>query len=375
MPAARCAFFLPNLDGGGAELALLRLAGGFADRGISTDLVLARASGAYLRRVPAGVRVVDLRARRPEALFKTVGLARYLHRERPAALVAALDIVSSSTLARALTGAPTRVVMSVQTNLSQQFADRPTGARARAFLVRALYGRADQLIAASGGTAEDLARLTGLERDRIAVIHNPAVPPDLDSLAAGPPGHPWLDGDGPPVVLGIGRLVRQKDFPTLIRAFAIVRRERPARLIILGAADPREPAVPREMRRLIDEQGLDPDVSLPGFVDNPYAYLARASVFALSSAYEGFGNVVAEALATGTPVVSTDCESGPGEILDGGRFGRLVQVGDHAALARGILETLAAPPDAAALRRRAALFRQDAVVDRYLDALALPAGR
>jgi glycosyltransferase involved in cell wall biosynthesis len=375
MSTPRCAFFLPNLDGGGAELALLRLAGGFADRGVPTDLVLARASGAYLERVPGGVRVVDLRARRPRVLHKTVGLARYMRRERPAALVAALDIVSSSTVARALTGAPTRVVMSVQTNLSQQFADRPTGARARALLVRALYRRADQLIAASSGTADDLARLTGLERDRIAVIHNPAVPPDLEALAAKAAGHPWLDEDGPPVVLGIGRLVRQKDFPTLIRAFAAVRRERPVRLIILGAPDRREPAVPREIQRLIDQHRLAADVSLPGFVDNPYAYLARASVFALSSAYEGFGNVVAEALATGTPVVSTDCESGPREILDGGRFGRLVSVGDHAALARGVLETLAAPPDGDALRRRAAVFRQDAVVDRYLDALALPVGR
>jgi glycosyltransferase involved in cell wall biosynthesis len=376
MAGVRCGFFLPSLDGGGAELALLRLAGGFADRGVPTDLVLARAYGPYMSRIPAQVRLIDLRAGRPLVIRKTVALACYLRRERPAVLVAGLDIVSSSTVARALTRAPTRVVMSVQTNLSHQFADRAAGARARELLVRALYAHADQLIAASGGTADDLARITGLERERIAVVHNPAVPPDVDALASDSPRHAWLAGHGPPIVLGIGRLVRQKDFPTLVRAFGAVRRQRPARLIILGDPDPREPAMPAEIRQLIDELGLAEDVSLPGFVDNPYAYLSRASVFALSSAYEGFGNVVAEALATGTPVVSTDCDSGPGEILDGGRFGRLVTVGDHEALARAILETLAAPPDAAVLRRRAALFREEAVVNQYLDVLGLaPASR
>jgi glycosyltransferase involved in cell wall biosynthesis len=377
MDSPRCSFFLPNLDGGGAELVLLRLAQGFADRGITTDLVLANATGPYMNRVPAGVRVVDLRARPPVVVSKTLALGGYLRRERPEVLVAGLDIVSSSTTARALSRRPTRVVMSVQTNLSRQFEDKPRGARIRKALVRALYGRADRLVAVSRGTAADLARISGLPRERISVIYNPVVPPDLDALVAEPPDHPWLTGEGPPVVLGIGRLVRQKDFPTLVRAFGAVRRERPARLVILGSPDPREPEVPAEIERLIDDEGIRGDVALPGFKDNPYAYLARASVFALSSAYEGFGNVVAEALATGTAVVSTDCESGPGEILDRGRFGRLVPVGNHAALARAILETLEAPPERALLRSRAEAFRSDVIVDQYLDVagLASPGAR
>jgi FkbM family methyltransferase len=376
MESPSCSFFLPSLDGGGAELVMLRLAEGFAKRGIKTDLVLANATGAYMSRLPAGVRVIDLGARPPVVISKTVGLGRYLRRERPEVLVAGLDIVSSSTMARALARSPTRVVMTVQTNLSRQFADKPRGAGIRRAFVRALYGRADRLVAGSAGSAADVAEMAGVPRERISVIHNPVVPPDLDALAAEAPDHPWLTDDGPPVVLGIGRLVRQKDFPTLVRAFGAVRREQPARLVILGSPDEREPDVPGALERLIDEEGVRGDVALPGFVDNPYAYLDRASVFALSSAYEGFGNVVAEALATGTPVVSTDCESGPAEILDGGRFGRLVPVGDHAALATAILETLEAPPDRELLRSRAQDFRVDTIVDRYLEVagLASPSG-
>lgn len=371
VPGSRCAFFLPNLDGGGAELAVLRLAEGFARRGLATDLVLGNASGAHLPRVSDRVRIVDLRARSPFVVSKTLALARYLRREQPVVLVAGLDIVSAATVARALSHAPTRIVMTVQTHLSRQFADKAGGARARRALVRALYRRADGLVAASSGTADDLARLSGVARQRIPVIYNPAVPEDLDALVEDAPDHPWLEGDGPPVILGIGRIVRQKDFPTLLRAFAEVRRRRPARLIILGDRDAREAEVPQEIELLIDQLGLREDVSLPGFVDNPYPWLARASVFAFSSAYEGFGIVVAEALATGTPVVATDCESGPREILADGRFGELVPVGDHAALAEAILRTLERSPDAALLRGRAEAFRVEPIVDQYLDAVGL----
>lgn len=364
---ARCAFFLPSLDGGGAELMTLRLAEGFAERGVETDLVLARKRGDYLDRVSDRIRIIDLKSPAPVLATKTLRLARYLRKVRPDALLSTLDIVSSATIARTLARTDTRVVITIRTNLSEQFADKPLGARARALLVRALYPHADQLTANSIGTADDVARMAGLDRDRIEVIYNPAVPLDIDELVAEPLEHPWFAQGEPPVIVSVGRLVRQKDFGTLIRALGRMRDETDARLLIIGGADPREGDVPPMLERLVSSEGLDGRVEFTGFVPNPIAYMARASAFALSSAYEGFGNVLVEALAAGTPVVSTDCPSGPREILGDGEWGKLVPVGDDEAMAAAIADVLRDPPPAGRLRERARDFTLDPAVDRFLE--------
>jgi glycosyltransferase involved in cell wall biosynthesis len=158
--------------------------------------------------------------------------------------------------------------------------------------------------------------------------------------------------------------VKAKDYQTLIQAFAMIRARREARLLILG-----EGPLRAELEALIQRLGLAADACLPGFVTNPYAYMARASVLVLSSRYEGFPNVLAESLACGTPVVATDCETGPAEILDHGRFGRLVPVGDHAAMAGAIEATLDAPPNADSLRARAAVFSASSSARQYLALL------
>jgi glycosyltransferase involved in cell wall biosynthesis len=238
--------------------------------------------------------------------------------------------------------------------------------------MRRTYAQAEAIVAVSNGVADDLARLTGLPRERVRTVYNPVVGPELARLAAEPVDHPWFrPGQSSPVVLGAGRLSGQKDFPTLVRAFARLRATMPARLVILGSASTPELTAKRagELRALAAEKGLVEEVDLPGFVPNPYAYMARSALFVLSSAFEGFGNVLVEAMATGCPVVSTDCPSGPAEILDGGRHGPLVPVGDDAALAAAMARTLAAPPDPAALRRRAAEFTPERATDAYLEAL------
>jgi len=365
--------FLPNLDGGGAELVMLRLAQGLAERGLKIDLVLAKAEGAYLAKVPPVVRVIDLKSRSPVLLFKTLALRRYLQREQPAILLSALDIVSAATWARLLAGVPTRVVMSVHTNLSHQFQDKPEMimGRVRSYLVRWFYPWADAIVAVSQGVAEDLAFMSGLPLADIRVIYNPVVTPDFFEKVKESVDHPWFAPGEPPVVLGVGRLVRQKDFPTLIRAFALVRQCRPARLMILGQEDKREPSIRPQLETLVRELGLEGEVTLPGFVENPYAYMARAAVFVLSSVYEGFGNVVAEALAAGTSVVSTDCKSGPAEILADGKYGRLVPVGDFESLANAILATLSQPTDPELLRQRSKAFSVETVIDQYLEVLKI----
>jgi glycosyltransferase involved in cell wall biosynthesis len=195
------------------------------------------------------------------------------------------------------------------------------------------------------------------------ILPNPVVTPDLASKAAEPLDHPWFRPGEPPVVLGVGRLSKQKDFATLIRAFDRVRRARGARLMILGEGPERA-----GLQALADELALSQDVALPGFASNPFAYMARAGVFVLSSAWEGMPGALIQAAACGAPVVATDCESGPREVLQDGRYGRLVPVGNPAALADAILSTLDQPRTAVpaeAIER----FTRNAAVSGYLEVL------
>src|SRR4051794_39910981 len=237
--------------------------------------------------------------------------------------------------------------------------------------MRRAYGQADAVVAVSDGVADALARVTGLPRGRIRTVHNPVVGPELEALSREPVAHPWLAPGEPPVVLSAARLTEQKDLPTLLRAFARLRAGRTARLLILGDLPTPERTAARigELRGLAERLGVGADVDLPGYVANPYAYMARARLFVLSSAWEGFGNVLVEAMACGCPVVSTDCPSGPAEILDGGRYGPLVPVGDDAALAAAMGRVLAASPDPATLRARAAEFTVERATDDYLNGL------
>ncbi|MBL1178388.1 glycosyltransferase [Pantanalinema sp. GBBB05] len=358
--------FLPALAGGGAERAMLHLAQGLAERGFKTDLVLAQAEGDYLSSVPASVRVVDLQARFPVLISKTIALRHYLQQEQPTVLFSALDILSSAIWAQRLAGVPTRVILCVQTHLSRQFRNHQpnTMGRIRPLLVRWFYPWSDGIVAASHGVAVDVAQITGLSVDRIPVIHNPVVTPEVLQKMQAPIAHPWFAPGEPPVILGVGRLVSQKDFPTLINAFAQVRQQCSARLMILGEGEDRS-----QLELQIQQLGLTADVALPGFVDNPYAYMAKAKVFALSSIFEGFGNVVAEAMAAGTPIVSTNCDSGPAEILANGQYGKLVAVGDANALAEAIIATIQHPLPAEVLQQRAQAFSIAAVTEQYIDVL------
>jgi glycosyltransferase involved in cell wall biosynthesis len=226
------------------------------------------------------------------------------------------------------------------------------------------YLKADCIVAVSEGVADDLVSEVGLPRSAIRVIYNPVVTPELAARAEEPLVHPWLVPGSAPVLLAAGRLSAQKDFPTLLRAFARVRAARPARLIILGEG---------ELRAQLEAQavalGLGEDVQFPGFVENPYAYMRRAGVFVLSSAWEGFGIVLVEAMACGAPVVSTDCPVGPAEILEGGRYGPLVPIGDDGALAHAILSALDCPMDPERLRARAGDFALEKIGRQYLEVL------
>ncbi|MCH8877475.1 MAG: glycosyltransferase [Chloroflexi bacterium] len=329
----RMAVFVPSMIGGGAERIALNLAGGMSEHGYDVDLVLARAEGPYLAEVPESVRVIDLRASR--TLTSLPSLVRYLRRERPQAMLSVLGHANLIALwARRLAGVPTRVVVSVRNTLSRS-AQRSPNLRKRLMLklVRRYYPWADGIVAVSKGVADDLSQVAGIARDRIQVIYNPIVTPTLQAKARASLNHPWFMNGQTPVVLSVGRLTatNQKDYPTLIKAFAQVRLSRSARLLILGEGEQRS-----KLEAMVKQLGLEQDVSLPGFVANPYPYMAHASVFVLSSRWEGLPGVLIEGLYCGVPVVATDCPSGPREILKDGQYGQLVPVGDANALARAI---------------------------------------
>lgn len=311
---------------------MLNLAHGIAESGYAVDLVLAKAEGDFLAEVRRSVRVVDLRASR--ALTSLPALVRYLRRVQPEAMLSVIGYVNVIALwARRLAGVRTRLFVNEQNTVSFEAGNASSWrGRLTPWLIKRFYPWANHIIGNSTGVADDLSHVTGLPRDRITVIYNPSVVKvEVWEKAQAPLDHPWLRPGQPPALLAVGRLQMQKDYPTLIRAFAQVRRRRRARLLILGEGKER----PR-LEGLIKELGLEQDVSLPGFVMNPYAYMARASLFVLSSRWEGLPTVLIEALCCGTPVVSMDCPSGPREILRGGKYGPLVPVGDANALARAI---------------------------------------
>ncbi len=365
MVDSRLAIFVHSLYGGGAEKAMFNLACGFSRLGIDVDLVLLRVEGPYLSQVPPEVRVIDLGGRR--LLFSLNALIRYLRQEQPTVLLSTLDDTNIAALwTQRLSGKDFRVVVNVQNTISQD-AKNATQLKWKLMpqLVRWFLPWADAIVTVSQGVADDLVQI-GLPSENIQVIHNPIVTPELFQKAEAELEHPWFAAGQPPVILSVGRLEKQKDFPTLIHAFAQVRRQHPVRLIILGEGNERS-----HLEALVKELHLTEDVSLPGFVANPYAYMSRASVFVLSSLFEGLPTVLIEAIAVGTPVVSTNCKSGPAEILADGRYGKLVSVGNIQDMAKAIIETLEMVPDRKSLQQRAADFSLEKALIQYQQVLQI----
>jgi len=334
----RIALFLRTLGGGGAERAHLNLARGLIDLGFQVDLILSSGQDREIWEIPPGVRVVDFKDSRVSAsLFN---LIRYLRQERPVALIPTLHYaIEVAIVAKLLARVPTKILVPEQNNPARDVMseEKPHRRLLIPLFMRVLYPFADAVVGVSHGVATGLAQLSGLPLERIRVIFNPVIFPGLQEKAQEPIDHPWFKPGERPVILGVGRLQEQKDFPTLIRAFAKVRQTCPSRLVILGYGPDRP-----QLEALVQELGLTEDVDMSsGFVKNPFPYMKKTSVFVLSSAWEGMANVIVEALAVGTQVVSTNCESGPAEILNNGKYGHLVPVGDSKALAEEILQVLA----------------------------------
>lgn len=364
-PTPRLAILVAFTGDGGVENMIANLARGLAARGIALDILLLKARGGHVARLPGEARILRLNAR--TSLLALPAVIRYLRRERPVTLLAAKDRAGRLALiARRLSGVPTRIVLRLGMHLSGSLAGKSRLRRwSRWVFVRRLYPSADAIIAVARGLADDMIRNGGLPPERLHVVPNPSVPDDLEARIAQPVSHPWLTADrSEPVIIAAGRLRPQKDFVTLLHAFARFAATGMGRLIILGEGECRA-----ELESRACELGIEGRVALAGFIDDPLPWLARADLFVLSSAFEGSPNVLVEAMACGTPVVATDCPSGPRDILDNGRHGPLVPVGDAEALARAMAERLAAPRNAEGLRTAVAAHRTAHAVDAYLRIL------
>lgn len=356
----RIGIFLPDLRPGGAERLHLQLAHEWRQRGFAVDIVLRQARGDLLPQVPAGARVVDLQA--PRVRHAILPLARYLKAEQPDALLAAMwPLTVLAPFAARRAGFRGRVVVSEHAPQSLSYASRGwLHNRLMAASMRVGYRMADARVGVSSGVADDMARLSGMPRAEFDVIHNPAA---TGKVVAKYPRPQALAGVRGRVILSVGTLKPVKRFDLLLQAFAKMA-QHDTTLCILG-----EGAERAKLEALVSGLGMQGRVLLPGHQADTAPWYAHADLFVLASDHEGFGNVIVEALEHGQPVVCTDCPSGPREILEDGKFGALVPVGDVDALAKAMAEALSRDHDREALKRRAQDFSVDKAADAYLDLL------
>ena len=356
------AFFLPSLYGGGAERVFVDLMNALVEKDIKVDLLLAKAEGAYLNKISSLIRIINFNVwPTSTSLLK---LANYLHRESPNILLSSM-IESNlvAVLAKRLSQASTRIIIRESNTASLVFKHtKDYKIRLKIFLRKYFYPWADEIIAVSQGVAKDVAQTANISCDKITIINNPTVTSELMIKANEPLDHPWFKSNQPPVILGVGRLIPQKDFPNLIKAFEKVRQSYIAKLMILGEGSERN-----NLEALVRHLGLEKEVAMPGFVENPFAYMKQASLFVLSSAWEGLPNVLIQAMACGTPVIATDCQSGPREILANGEYGKLVPINNPTALAETIVKALQNKSDTNKAQNHILNFNFNKIFQQYLD--------
>ena len=333
MKLSKISLFINTLEGGGAERVMLNLSRGLADKGLQVDLLLMRAQGQYLKDVPANVNLIGLKSRR--AILSLPKIIKYLRSNKPEILLSNLDAANViALLAKRLSGVDTKIVVNETCNLSRKNWTKKWRYRIMPFVIKVTYPWASAIFAKSEGVRKDILNTINISANKVFTVPNPVISPEFYEIAENNVDHPWFKNKDIPMVIGVGRFDELKNFQDLLKAFSMVRKEVCARLIILGEGRQR-----KELTSLAKALGIENDVCLPGFKNNPFKYMKQSSVFVLTSKEEGFGLVVVEALACGCKVVSTDCD-GPKEILENGKWGSIVPVGDIEAIAEAIKASL-----------------------------------
>ena len=331
----KIAFFIPSFNGGGAQKVIVNLANAMCKKNYQVDLLVVNNTGPFKTNVNSKISIVDLSAKR--LITSLIPLIKYLNSEKPSILITAMTHVNLvAIIAKMLYRSNCKIIVTEHSNTKNnlQSLSLPNIIVFKS-LIRYLYPKADKIVAVSDGVAKSLSVDFQLANSKIQTIYNPIVSDDLIIQSKKTVNHKWLNEKKIPVFLSVGRLSPEKDYPTLIRAFDKVRMIIPSKLIILG-----EGASRAELSDLIIALNLEKDVDLYGFCENPYAFMRSCDVFVLTSLWEGFGNVLAEALVCNTKVISTNCESGPSEILENGKWGTLVHVSDVNALAEAMISNI-----------------------------------
>lgn len=353
---------MPSARGGGAEKSIIKMCNEISRRGINVELVLVKAEGVNLPYINKKVKVIDLNLSR--SLFSIIKLTKYLIKANPDVLISAMKHANIpaiiSTLLARNNGSKTKVIISERSNASQSLINNKSFKNTiLLWMMKFFYPKADRVVGISKGVSEDIQTLIKLKSSKVCTIYNPVVENSLILKSQEKIRCAWFNDIKVPIVIAVGRLTKAKGFDNLINSFSVVLKETDSHLVILGEGEERE-----YLEILITELNLEKKISLPGYVDNPYKYLVNSKVFVLSSIWEGFGNVLVEALTCGCNVVSSDCPSGPKEIINVFKKGTLVPVNDIESMGIGILKELIADKD---LTIRKKHFTTEACVDDYLN--------
>lgn len=357
----KIAFFLPDLRCGGAEKVALLLANEFIKQGFNVDMVLSKAQGEFLSELSSQIRIIDLKADRIRYVFKP--LLKYFKSEKPDVVLASMwPLTLLAVVAFKSAKLSGSVVVSDHTTFSQAPLMQKRSMRwFFKYSLSSVYPFANAIVAVSDGVADDLCRLGGIKRKSITVISNPVE--TNTSLFIEDEGYrSWKNSRGKKII-AVGALKKEKDYPSLLEAFSLLLKEEDAHLTILGQGE-----LLADLKALAIKLEIAERVNFAGFSRNPSAWVSSSDLLVLSSNCEGFGNVLIEAMSVGTPVVSTDCQSGPKEILENGKYGILVPVSDINALANAMYKSINDKHDRDALKNRAADFSVDKIAKQYIEA-------
>ena len=360
----KIALFMPSLAGGGAERVMISLANELVQRGFDVDLIVSYAKGEYHNQIHGSVNFIDFKVNR--VLKATPKLIQYVKEVNPQVILSTIWHANIITiLVKLLTGSPGIVVIRETNQISKSKQSlSPLLSRLMCPLVNFFYPFADVIIAPSNGVADDLSKLGRIQRKKINVIYNPIFLKAIEAQAREEPSHPWLVPKTEPVFIAVGSLTEQKGFSTLLESFFLVNKQIISRLIILGEGPLRQELEARAL-----ELGIHKKVDFHGFIENPFSLMASSDVFVLSSKWEGLPNVLIQAVSLGMRIVATDCTSGPQEILDNGKFGTLVEVGNIKMLSSAMLSSLEKQHDSDYVKSRAKHFSSDTIIPQYIKVL------
>ncbi|MEX0771806.1 MAG: glycosyltransferase [Balneolales bacterium] len=359
--------FFGTFAGGGAERMMINLAKGLHGSGVEVIVYVVNRTGVLLKEVPSYIQVHDYKAKH--------GAKSIIHKIRDTLKFDELDALISTQEHINASVALASIGVKTKTKIIFREANTPKQKNItawRKYLNKKLYYTADHYVAVSKGVKDSMKDFYQLKEEKISVIYNPVVDGSLQTLAKEVvDDHPWFtERNDIPVIVAMGRFEPHKGFEDLIESFALVRNQREAKLVIFGDKNKNTRYFKSLQDKVVDLK-LKDDVDFPGFVNNPYKYLAKASLFVLSSRYEGLPGVLIQAMACGCPVVSTDCPSGPEEILSNPEYGKLVPVSDPEKLSIAILSSLTQNHDINRITSRAAEFSVDKAVSAYLKLTAM----